>query len=324
MAEELNIYTPANPGLRNGGGGDPFELYRTVFPGEVLEAYDQARILAPLVFTRTIQLGKGAEFPAIGRANASYFVAGERLTGQGQIAMGQTLINVDYPLISDLFLLDFEEAMIHYEVRSRYARQLGEALANRDDSDTAIVLYQAARMSTDITGSLPGGTVIAVANMDTDGSVLSDAIFDAGIDMDVKSVPASDRHAALPPVQYALVVKAGKATDRRFNDPNAANGTYATGVAKEINSIDLNKTIHLPNGTNITSNPTGARNTYTGNFTNSVGIVFHGEAAGCVRRWELETQMETTVASQGTLLVARMMHGKAPLRGECAVELQHV
>jgi hypothetical protein len=141
--------------------------------------------------------------------------------------------------------------------------------------------------------------------------------------MDVKSVPASDRHCALPPVQYALVVKAGKATDRRFNQPSGENGTYATGVAKEINGIDLCKSLHLPN-TNITVNPTGARNTYTGDFRNTVGLVYHGEAAGCVRRWELETQMETKVDSQGTLLVARMMHGKAPLRGACAVELQKV
>lgn len=319
MAEE-NIYTPSNPGLRN-GGSDPFELYRTVFPGEVLEAYDEARILAPLVFTRTITYGKGAEFPAIGRAASRYFVPGERLTGQGQLAHGQVLINVDYPLLSDVFIQDFEEAMIHYELRSRYARQLGEALANGDDKDTAIVLYQAARLSTDPTGTLPGGTVLAVSNMDTDGAVLSDAIFDAGIQMDNKSVPASDRHCGLPPVQYALVVKNGKAIDRSKNMPSMENGTYAAGLVKEINSIDINKTIHLPNGNNITVNPTGARNTYTGDFTKSVGIVFHGEAAGNVRRWELQTQMESLVENQGTLLVARMMHGKAPLRGACAVEL---
>ncbi|SKA17733.1 hypothetical protein SAMN02745126_04002 [Enhydrobacter aerosaccus] len=317
---ESNIYTPSNPGLRN-GGSDPYELYRTVFPGEVLEAYDQLRILSPLVFTRTITMGKGAEFPAIGRASSRYFSPGERLTGQGQIAMGQQLINVDYPLISDLFILDFEDAMIHYELRSRYAHQLGEALANGDDKDTAIVLYKAARLSTDLTGTLPGGTQIAVSNMNTDGGVLADAIFDAGIDMDVKSVPASDRHAALPPVQYALVVKNGKAIDRQYNKPDMSNGTYASGVVKEVNGTPIHKSLHLPNGTNITTNPTGARNDYTGDFTKSVGIVFHGEAAGCVRRWELETQMETRVDSQGTLLVGRMMHGKAPLRGACAVEL---
>jgi hypothetical protein len=226
---ESNIFTPANPGLRNGGGGDAFELYRTVFPGEVLEAYDEARCLAPLIFTRTITEGKGAEFPAIGRAASRYFVPGERLTGQGQLAMGQILINVDYPLLSDLFLQDFQEAMIHYELRSRYARQLGEALANGDDKDTGIVLYRSARQSTDPTGTLPGGTVLARANMDLDGAVLSDAIFDAGTEMDNKSVPRSDRHAAMAPVQYALVVKAGKATAREQNKQDMSNGTYGTG-----------------------------------------------------------------------------------------------
>lgn len=318
---ESNIYSAANPGLRNGGGGDPFELYRTVFPGEVLEAYDQLRVLSPLVFTRTITEGKGAEFPAIGRATSRYFVPGERLTGQGQIAMGQQLINVDYPLISDLFILDFEEAMIHYELRSRYARQLGEALANGDDSDTAKVLIKAARLSSDLTGTLPGGTALAVSNMDTDGGVLADAIFDAGIQMDLKSVPSSDRHCAVAPVQYALLVKNGKAIDRARNPQDMSNGTYAAGTVKEVNSIPIYKSLHLPNGNNVTVNPPGARNDYTGDFTKTVGIVFHGEAAGNVRRWELETQMEPTVAGQGTLIVGRMMHGKAPLRGACAVEL---
>lgn len=313
-----DFYTGVRPGEKEGGSTDPLELFRTVFPGEVLEIYEAARILSPKVFTRTITSGKGAEFPAIGAAAARYFSPGERLSGQGQIPMGQNLVNVDYPIISDIFLHDFDDAMLHFEVRSRYARAMGIALAARDDQDTGIVIVKSARQSSGLVSSFSGGTVITKSTMDTSGDVISDAIFDAGIDMDTKNVMALGRFAALPPVQYGLVVKSGKATNKDTNPSD--NGSYAKGVVYEINGIELAKSNHIPR-TNITTNPTGARNDYTGDFSKTYGMVWQDEAAACVRRWELQMQQEGTVAGQGDLIVARMMHGKAPHRADCAIEL---
>lgn len=314
----VDFYVGSRPGEKEGGSTDPLELFRTVFPGEVLEIYERTRVIAPRVFTLTIGSGKGAEFPAIGGATARYFAPGERLTGQGQIPMGQNLVNVDYPLISDIFLHDFDEAMTHFEFRSRYARTLGIALANKDDEDTGIVIVQSARQTSGLVSSYDGGTVLAVSNMDTDGSVMGNAIFDAGITFDTKDIPAEGRTAIIPPVQYGLVVKSGMATD--YEVAAGENGGVKSGKVYEINGIPIFKSNNVPR-TNITENPTGARNDYTGDFTKTFGMVFYDEAAACVRRWELNFQQEATVAGQGTLVVARMMHGKAPHRADCAIEL---
>lgn len=317
----VDFYVGSRPGQIEGGADDPLELFRTVFPGEVLEVYERMRIIADKIFTRTIHSGKGAEFPAIGGASARYFSPGERLGGEGQIPMGQNLVNVDYPIIDDRVLYDFDEAMLHFEVRSRYARAMGIALANRDDADTAICIVKSARQSSGLVTSYSGGLVIASANLNTDGSVLADAIFDAGTNMDTRDVPALGRTCVLPPVQYGLVVKSPKAVNWDWNALDGANnGSYASGKVKEINSIPIFKSNNLPR-TNITVNPTGARNDYTGDFTKTFGIVFADEAAACVRRWELQMQQQNDVAMQGTLIVARMMHGKKAHRADQAVEL---
>lgn len=313
-----DFWTGTRPGEKEGGSTDPLELFNDVFPGEVLEIYEGARVLAPKVFTRTITMGKGAEFPAIGGAEARYFAPGERLTGQGQIPMGENLVNVDYPLVADLFLHDFDEAMKHFELRSRYARALAIALAKKDDKDTGIVIVKSARQSSGLVSSYSGGTVITKSDMDTNGTTIANAIFDAGIDMDTKDVMPLGRFAALPPVQYGLVVKSGLATNKDTNPSD--NGSFAKGTVYEINGIELAKSNNIPR-TNITVNPTGARNNYTGDFSKTYGMVWQDEAAACVRRWELQMQQEGTVAGQGTLIVGRMMHGKAPHRADCAVEL---
>ena len=313
-----DFYTGSRPGEKEGGSTDPLELFRTVFPGEVLEIYEGTRIIAPKVFTRTIGQGKGAEFPAVGGANARYFAPGERLSGQGQIPHGLNLVNVDYPLVSDIFLHDFDEAMQAFEVRSKYARAMGIALSKADDIDSAIVIIQSARQSSGLVSSYSAGTVLAKSNLDTDGDVLADAIFDGGIDMDTKDVMPLGRFCALRPVQYGLVVKSGKATNRDTNPSD--NGSYAKGTVYEINGIEIAKSNNIPS-TNITVNPTGARNNYTGDFTKTVGMIWQDEAAACVRRWELEFEQERTVAGQGVLVVGRMMHGKKPHRADCAIEL---
>lgn len=313
-----DFWIGSRPGELEGGSTDPLELFRTVFPGEVLEIYQRLLVIAPRVFTRTIDSGKGAEFPAIGGATARYFSPGERLTGQGQIPTGQNLVNVDYPLISDLFLHDFDDAMRHYEVRARYARAMAIALKNRDDSDTAITIIQSARESSGLVSSYSGGTVIATANMHSDGDVMGAAIFDAGIEFDTKDNMVMGRSCVVPPVQYGLVVKSGYATD--YEVSAGSNGGIPSGSVKQINEIPIFKSNNVPR-TNITVNPTGARNDYTGDFTKTYGMVFGDEAAACVRRWELEMQQESTVAGQGTLIVARMMHGKKKHRADCAVEL---
>jgi hypothetical protein len=80
------------------------------------------------------------------------------------------------------------------------------------------------------------------------------------------------------------------------------------------------KSNNLPS-TNITDG-TSENNTYTGDFSNTVGVAFQREAVGSVHLMELGMEQEYSVRHQGTLMVAKMAVGHGKLRPECAVEFK--
>jgi hypothetical protein len=68
----------------------------------------------------------------------------------------------------------------------------------------------------------------------------------------------------------------------------------------------------------------GENNTYSGDFTNTVGVAFQKAAIGTVKLNDLTMQMTSgdfEVMYQGTLMVAKYAMGHGILRPECAVEL---
>ncbi len=306
---------PSRPG-ENNLGSDPTELFVKVFPGEVLAAYEAMNIFEPLVFTRTITHGKSAAFPVIGTATARYHTPGSRITeGTQRIRHTEKIIPIDGKLIADAFVADQDEAMIHYELRSRYARELGSALAKANDEKTAIKIIQAARAGALLTG-LNGGSALTGANMDTDSDVLLAALFSAAQTLDEKDVPEYGRVAALRPAQYYLIVQNPKAINR----DTGGRGVYAEGKVWKVSNLSIQKSNHIPS-TNISADDALEVNDYTGNFTKTVGTVFCQDAAGIVRLMGLKMQTEDSVDLQGHLMVASMMVGRDKLRPDCAIEL---
>ena len=189
MAENLTLSRPGAQNL----GSDPAKMFRDVFTGEVLTAFDEHNIMKDWHKMRTITHGKSASFAVMGRANARYHTAGEAILGSNKIAANERTINVDNLLIADVAIYDLEDAMNHYDVRREYSKQLGVALAKRFDETTMRVAVLAAR-SSGIIDDEPGGSVIkGGATLATDGELLAEAVFSCSQTFDEKDVPEQER-----------------------------------------------------------------------------------------------------------------------------------
>lgn len=294
--------------------GDTNELYLKVFSGEVINAYNAANVYQDKHVTREIQHGKSAQFPATGHITASYHTPGTQLTGT-PVAHNERVIVIDDVLLSNVFIADIDEAKNHYDVRSEYTRQMGEALAAAYDKNVARVAVLAARASTTITG-LPGGSTIAGgANVRTDGTAIKNAMFAAAQLLDEKNVPSTERFAFMRPVTYYA---AAATTDLIHKDWNGV-GSLSEGRIKSLAGIDIIKSNHVPNANESALSNIPAK--YRGNFSQTAMSIMHRSAVGTVRLMNLSMQSEYLSLFQATNLVARYAVGHGILRPECAIEV---
>lgn len=110
---------------------DQLALFLKVFAGEVLTAFARRSVTADKHIVRTIQNGKSAQFPVMGRTSGVYLAPGERLSDKRVgIKHTEKVITIDGLLTADVMIFDIEDAMNHYDVAGEYSNQLGEALAS--------------------------------------------------------------------------------------------------------------------------------------------------------------------------------------------------
>lgn len=220
-------------------------------------------------------------------------------------------------LVADTFIAQIDEAMNHYDVRSIYSTQLGEALANEFDKNVQIVGLLGAREAADtlFTGH-PGGKTLIDANYGTVGETLASGMFEAAQALDEKDVPEDDRYLTVRPAQYYLLAETPKVLNRDWG----GRGSFADGNVLNVAGINVVKSNNLPNS-NIASSPAGANNTYHGDFSSTVGLVHQRTAMGTVKLLDLSMENEWQINRQGYLMVAKFAMGHDYLRPEAAVEL---
>ena len=141
--------------------GERDALFMKIFSGEVLAAFEEVNVMKNLHRMRTIDHGKSASFPILGKAAARYHTPGTAILGSNKIATSERVINIDDLLIADVAIYDLDDAKNHYDVRGEYSRQLGFALAREFDKKTMRVGVLAAR-STGLIADEPGGSQIEV------------------------------------------------------------------------------------------------------------------------------------------------------------------
>lgn len=296
--------------------GERDALFMKIFSGEVLAAFEEVNVMKNLHRMRTISHGKSASFPILGKAAARYHTPGTAILGSNKIATSERVINIDDLLIADVAIYDLDDAKNHYDVRAEYSRQLGFALAREFDKKTMRVGVLAAR-STGLIDDEPGGSQIEVPSAYTAEDLIA-AMFACSQTWDEKDVLEWERNLILRPADYYLLAQDTKVLNSDWH----ASGNFAKGIVNEIAGIKLIKSNNLPS-TNIEA-VTGEKNTYNGDFTNTVGLALQREAIGTVKLKDLSVQKsgaDFNVVYQSTLMVAKYAMGHGILRPGCAIEL---
>ena len=311
-------------GLVNNAGGGSFAgdnaMFLKVWAGEVLTAFRKSTVFEALHKVRTISSGKTAQFPIIGVNSASYHTPGNQIIGTQQ-KVAEATVNIDDKLISSVFLADIDEAKNHYDVRSQFSAEMGNALAYTFDKNVAAVIAKAARTATHFNTDLPGGTrikIVATSKAAITGAQLATALFAAAQKMDENNLPENERYCCLAPAEYYKLVQTTDVINRDWG----GQGAYADGTVLKVAGIDIIKSNHLP--TTNRSAVSGENNAYDADYTKSVALVWNPGAAGTVKLMDLK--METTGGDvhalwQGTFMVASMACGTGILRPDCAIEI---
>lgn len=297
------------------GAGATDALFLKIFAGEVLSAFGRTSAFRPRHRVRVIPHGKSASFPLTGRAAAFYHTPGQEILG-GVVKHGEKIIVIDDLLISPTFIANVDEAKNHYEVRSIYSNEMGEILAKIYDQNVARVGIINARAAADL-AEFAGGAYSEDSDYATDGTKLWKGVFNAGVTLDGKDVPASDRDAFMDAVRYALIVQSEKPINRDLNDPN---GSIAQGNVERINSIALVKTNNLPSANDLLNLDIPASR--RADFSPTKVLVEHRGAVGTVQLQDVTMESQYDIRRQGTLFVGKYLVGHGGLRPEAGVELR--
>ena len=320
--------TVSRLGLVNNTGTSFDALFLKVFSGEVLTAFGEINIFNESMHTvRTIANGKSAQFPVLGTATAAYHTVGTPLVGANQIKANEKIISIDDLLISQAFISSLDEMKNHYDVRQTYSSELGKALARTYDQNVAKVIANASRASTNLSGG-NGGVVLTLASGNTasanvTGDEIAAAIYDIAQTFDERDIPPTDRFCVLPPAEYyKLAESATRTIDTDFNPQG--NGSFASGRVQMVAGIPVMMSNNVPQS-NVGSNPSGANNTYSGDDSKTIGLVFHKSAVGTVKLQDMTTEISGSdygIMYQGTLLVAKYALGHGILRPEAAATIK--
>jgi len=322
-------------GSKVGVANDSRNLFLKQFAGEVLTSFEEKNIAMPLHRTRTIKNGKSAQFPTVGTASAGYQKAGETILGDS-VNHSEVTVTVDDLLLSAVFIPKIDEAMNHYDVRSIYSSEMGNALANAADKNIFATIQQASETTSGgdlagywANGDFSGGAAgkIALDGSDADSTVNGQEIVDGVIKaletFDAHNVTGEKYCVLNPATYYALMGTDTTAMNRDFG----GNGSVAGGNVPTIGGVKIFMSNHLPAGTTATT-PTPIANTEGGSGrpaydpTSAVkGLIFTKDAAATVKLLDLGVESEYQIDRQGTLMVAKYAMGHNVLRGKAAISL---
>jgi hypothetical protein len=325
-------------------------LWLKLFSGEVLTAYEQAKVLKPTVRVRTVSGQKSAQFPATFNAVGRYHTVGSEITGQA-IKHNEIVITLDDLLISDVFVAQIDELKNHYDVRAPYAQALGRALALIEDRTIGQCIVAAARGAELFAGDGGGSSVIesdivGTGDFDADGGDLISAVNLAKQKLDEKDVPVDTMtvNAAFRPAQWYLIANSDKNLNRDFG----GQSTVGSQVLRTVADIQIRKSTALLFGFDVSTYdagtntdgvvenssfvaastlpvggalPFGFPTKYHSDITNTRGLVWVEPAVAYLQALGLQMESGWDMRRQGTLMIAKMAIGAGALRSKCAVEI---
>lgn len=320
---DIKIATPMAIGTKATTDADKLALALKVFSGETLTAFARASVTNGKFIKRTIQSGKSAQFPVFGRTKAHYLKSGKSLDDlRENIQQGERTIVIDGLLTTDCLVFDLDEFIAHYDFRSPYATQLGEALAiSMDASILAEVAKEALNTTENVAGLGKGGVVekkLATGstlgiNKET-GIAVRDILLEVKAKMAANYVPQGDRYCFVTPEIHAAL-----ATNLDFLNSNY--GAAATLTNSNIISMDGFQIIECPHLTQGGDDPT---NTIQGDghafptayASKSPLLICHKSSVGVLSLKDISFETARRAEYQADQLIAKYAIGIGGLRPE--------
>ena len=314
--------TNANPSRVGQAGltGATDALFLKVFSGEVMSTFNANTVMKEKTRIRSIQNGKSAQFPAIGKTVAEYHTAGAEILGNN-IEHGEKVITIDDLLISNTFISNIDEAKNHYEVRSEYSKQMGQALAQTYDRNLLSMAIKAARDPLGLGAGVAGQGNAASQNLGTttpSTAQLVTALYDAAAELDEKNVPETERFVLVSPTVYYGLVQEDKLINRDFGQ----NGSYSDGTVMRVAGMQIVKSNNMAVDHTTATGVPDFNSKYAVDATDARALVIQRQAMGTVQLMDMATEMEYDIRRQGTLAVSKMAVGHGVLRPECIIELR--
>ena len=175
-------------------------------------------------------------------------------------------------------------------------------------------------------GPEPGGSVIKLGSgNEFNAQALVDGFFEAASILDEKNVPSSGRTAVLSPRQYyALISQVDTNILNRYYGGNQGSMNSGEGLY-EIAGISIRRSNNLPFMAGNIARVDGENNDYSGDFTNSCGLIYQRDAAAVVEA--IGPSIQTTGGDvkamyQGDMIIGRLAMGADWLNPAAAIELQ--
>lgn len=312
---------------------DALANFLKVFGGEVLTAFVRRSVTMDKHMVRTIQNGKSASFPVMGRTKGYYLAPGENLDDKRKdIKHAEKVIVIDGLLTSDVLIYDIEDAMNHFDVRAEYSAQLGEALAIAADGAVLAEMVNLCNLpaasNENIAGLgaavvLPIGLAADLTDPEARGIAILKGLTLARGRLTKNYVPASDRSFFTSPDDYSAILAALM--------PNAAN--YAaltdpeTGHIRNVMGFTVIEVPHLTVGGagddhDGTNQKHAFPQTATGDVRvaadNIVGIFNHRSAVGTVKLKDMALERARRPEFQADQIIGKYAMGHGGLRPEAA------
>ncbi len=234
------------------------DLRIDVFGGEVLTRYAEYLGVTAMVRKQQITSGDTAVFPRLGGIGARRHAANTQLLGLDAESTEVSIGLDQRALVSDFVIDDIDEMLAHFESRSHWSRETGQALAEAQDNFTTRLLLNGSRETpTSIYGgassNFPGGgidgqgasivrafTVLDADPLATpdDGDIgfLLTAFDEIQVRWDQVRVPFSDRNIIVAvPTWHAMRQFGSPRTAADLNNGRtplfiASDGTYGAGA----------------------------------------------------------------------------------------------
>lgn len=309
-------------------GSDRLELFLKNFAGETLAAFARSTKTGGRHMTRNIASGKSASFPVLGRTKARYLAPGKSLDeNRHNIKSNEVVIVIDGLLVADCMITDIDDAMSHFEVRSEYTAQIGEALAMAADGAVfaeigKLVVADTANIP-DETGVKGTGKPTKVDLTDTVGSEkvsearglkYMQALLKMQYGFDMNYIPETDRTAYVRPDFAASLVSAKIV----INADYSASGNVQEGRVTRVSGFDI---ICAPNltdgGADVTDIAQGAGHVFPVALKDTcAALCCHRTAVGTLMLKNLAIEHARRTEYQADLIVAKYAIGHKGLRPE--------